>query len=81
MQVQVLYFAVFRERLNASQQLLDVADNATVADLIAILSNQHEVVASMSGHFRVAVNEEFVALERPLQANDVVALIPPVSGG
>src|SRR5262245_51121116 len=81
MQIQVLYFAVFRERLGRSEQTLTLADGATVGDAIAALAEQHAPIAALRDRFRVAVNQDFVGDDRVLRDRDELALIPPVAGG
>ncbi|MBP9085530.1 MAG: molybdopterin converting factor subunit 1 [Kofleriaceae bacterium] len=81
MQVRVLYFAMVRERMGASEQTIVLPANATVATLLDQLAATYDAVATLRGHLRVAVNEEFRELSHPLGNGDVVALIPPVSGG
>lgn len=81
MRIQVLYFAFFRERLGTSEQTLELAAGATVADALAILETQHEVIAAMRGRFRAAVNQEMEDNTCLLHDGDELALIPPVAGG
>ncbi len=81
MRIQVLYFAFFRERLGTGEQVLEIADGATVADALAALGEEHEVIAAMQGRFRAAVNQEMVANDCKLCDGDEMALIPPVAGG
>ena len=81
MQIQVLYFAVFRERLGKSEQALELAAGATVADALAALGAEHAAIAQLRGRFRVAVNQDFVDDDHVLNAGDELALIPPVAGG
>lgn len=81
MQVSVLYFAVFRERLGRSDETLELADGATVADAIAALAAKHAPIAQLRGRFRVAVNQDFVDDAHVLHDKDELALIPPVAGG
>src|SRR6266542_3628977 len=81
MQLQVLYFAVFRERLGTSEEHLELADGATVADAIAALGARHPPIAHLRGRFRVAVNQDFVDDTHVLHDRDELALIPPVAGG
>jgi molybdopterin synthase catalytic subunit len=81
MQIQVLYFAVFRERLGKDGESLELPDGARVADAIAALASVHASIAQLRGRFRVAVNQEFATDDTPLRAGDELALIPPVAGG
>lgn len=81
MQIQVLYFAVFRERLRTSAETLELADKATIADAVAALAERHPPIAALRGRFRVARNQEFAADDEVLCEGDELALIPPVAGG
>ena len=81
MQVRVLYFAVFRERLRRDEEDLELADGATVAQAIDTLAARHDAVGQLRGRFRVAVNQDFVDDDHVLKAGDELALIPPVAGG
>jgi MoaE-MoaD fusion protein len=81
MQIQVLYFAVFRERLGTSAEKIELAAPATIADAIDALAARHAPIAALRGRFRVAKNQEFAAEEEPLTDGDELALIPPVAGG
>lgn len=81
MRIQVLYFAVFRERLGMEGEVLEVADGATVGDAIAALEARHEVVATLRGHYRVALNQSMTDAGAALTDGDELVLIPPVAGG
>ena len=81
MRITVLYFAVFRERLNRDDEPLELAAGSCVRDAIETLAGRHPAIAALRGKFRVAVNEEFADDDRALLDGDEVALIPPVAGG
>lgn len=81
MQIQVLYFAVFRERLGKDAELLEVPAGATVAVAVAVLSERYPAIAALRGRFRVAHNQTFAGDEQALADGDELALIPPVAGG
>lgn len=81
MRIDVLYFAVFREKLGRDGEPLELADGATVRDAIAALAERHEPIARLRGKFRVAVNQEFSDDDHVLADRDELALIPPVAGG
>lgn len=81
MRIQVLYFAVFRERLGRDEEALELAAGARVRDAIDALAAMHAPIASLRGRFRVAVNQDFAGEDRALHDGDELALIPPVAGG
>ena len=81
MRINVLYFAVFRERLGRDSEPLELADGATVADAIAALEARHPLVATLRGRFRIAVNQDMVEPGAALAEGDELVLIPPVAGG
>ena len=81
MKVQVLYFAVVRERLKRDSETLDLPDRATAAQLLDELARRHPALTALRSALKLAINEELAPLESRLAEGDVVALIPPVAGG
>ena len=81
MQIQVRYFAVFRERLGREGEPLELPEGATVGAALAALEARHEVVRALRGRFQTAVNQEMVKAEARLAEGDELVLIPPVAGG
>ena len=80
--VSVLYFAVLRDLAGTSEEHIDLAQpTSSVAALLEALEQKHDALRGRLGAVRVAINEEFVESSNPLHSGDVVALIPPVSGG
>jgi molybdopterin synthase catalytic subunit len=80
-QVEVLFFAVLRERARRERQTVELPASATVAALFEQLSVELPFLAGLKGRLQVAVNRQIVPLSHALAAGDEVALIPPVSGG
>ena len=83
MKLRVLYFARLRERFGLGEETLDFA-GATAADLVAQLQARggawaEELAAGRA--FRVAVNQDIVALDAALPDHAEVAIFPPVTGG
>jgi molybdopterin synthase sulfur carrier subunit len=81
--VRVLYFARLRERFGMAEESLELA-GAHAADLVAHLQARGGVWAeelSANRPFRVAVNQDIVALDAVLPDNAEVAIFPPVTGG
>jgi molybdopterin converting factor subunit 1 len=81
MQIQILFFASYRDLVGTGEMALRVPGGITVSGLV-------EEIRAMGGGFSelpaipvVAVNQEYAPEERILEDGDVVALIPPVAGG
>ncbi len=81
MEIQVRYFAVFRERLRCDGETLRISDGADVATAVTALCERHPAIAALRGRFQTAVNQEMVPADTRLSDGDELALIPPVAGG
>lgn len=88
MQVRVLFFGQLKDILQRDSQMLDMADGATVADLVGRcreVASLHRQAIPPGGDIwkslAVAVNHEYAGLTDSLKDGDEIALLPPVSGG
>ena len=80
--VSVLYFAALRDLAGTGEERVSLPTLPTsVAALLTVLEGRHGALAGRLASVRVAVDEEFTELSRQLSGGEVVALIPPVSGG
>lgn len=80
--VRVLYFAVVRDLVGVGEETLSLGgDVRTLRALAAHLEALHPALRGRLGPVRFARNERFARLDDPLEPGDVVALVPPVSGG
>jgi molybdopterin converting factor subunit 1 len=80
--IELLYFAALRERMGTGSERIELPDGVDdVGRLVAFLEASRPALRGVLGGVRFAVGDEFVGRERKLAAGDVVALIPPVSGG
>ena len=77
--VKVLYFAEVKEILNMSNEYIDILEPKTVKEIRQLLNQYHPEL--MDKKFQIAVNEEFTKEDGIVQPDDIIALIPPVSGG
>lgn len=77
--VRLRYFASIRETLGRRDDVLEVPEGSTVADIWQRLVSGHPALRAQ--RFRPAVNEEYVDAHTVLAAGDEVVFIPPVSGG
>lgn len=81
MQIQVRYFAVFRERLGRESETIELPAGARVGAALELLASRHDAVRALRGRFQIAVNQEMVRDDAPLADGDELVLIPPVAGG
>lgn len=81
--MQILYFAWVRERIGLPREDFET-NAATVADLVAELREREERYAlafSDMDAIRVALDQELVELDAPLNGVKEVAFFPPMTGG
>ncbi|KMN45003.1 molybdopterin converting factor subunit 1 [Bacillus sp. LK2] len=76
--IDVLLFANLQEEASKLTLQID-CENITVAEVKDILIKKYSVV--ISNEIMVAINEEYANEDDIIQTGDVVAIIPPVSGG
>ena len=81
MKIEVLFFAVLRERARRERETIELPAPATAQQLLDLLVLKHPALAGITGRVQVAINRQMVALSQNLADGDEVALIPPVSGG
>lgn len=77
----VRLFAAARERAKQAQIDVTVPSGCTAQQVLDAVVARVPSMASLVPHLRVAVNQEFVALNFVVPAGAEVALIPPVAGG
>lgn len=82
MRVQALFFAVTRDLAGVADATVDVPGDApTVTDFVRAIEAAYPGLAGRMGSVRIARNERFASLDVALAEGDVLALVPPVSGG
>ena len=80
MNLHILLFGIASELININALPIEIQTNSTVSDLKKLLVTKHPPLEKMSS-YAIAVNEAYASNETVLKENDVVAIIPPVSGG
>jgi molybdopterin converting factor subunit 1 len=81
MRINVRFFASLRERLKKSEEVREVPAGATVGTVWELLKQEHPELAAVEKSMAFAVAQEYVDKDHPLQDNNELAFIPPVSGG
>ena len=81
MDVRVLLFAGLREAAGAREVCVQAPEGASVADVRERLADAYPALRRLLANAGIAVNEEYTDAATRLRPGDIVALIPPVSGG
>jgi molybdopterin synthase catalytic subunit/molybdopterin converting factor small subunit len=81
MKITVRAFAAYREAIGQKEVTLDVPTGTTPVRVWTLLAERFPAIRRLPAPSRFAVDDDFVDGGRPLEAGDVLALIPPVSGG
>ena len=83
--MKLLYFAWLRTKIGCGEEELEPpVEVATVEDLLRWLEGRGQGYADALARLdlvRVAVNQEFAAMDSAVGPDDEVALFPPVTGG
>jgi len=82
--IQLVFLARLRERFGVAREAFPLASAVTVADVLAALrarGGAFEAELAPGRAFRVAVNQDVVAIDHPVRAGDELAIFPPVTGG
>src|SRR5918995_2882042 len=80
MDVTVRCFALLRD-LAVDRCVLPLADGATILDAWAQLAARYPAIIPHQPYVRAAREGRYAAWETRLEEGDVVAFLPPVSGG
>ena len=79
--VRVLFFGPLQDGAGVADAEFVIAGGATLADLIQRVQDEFPSVVRFGDSLRFAVNQKYAAGDESLSNGDVVAMLPPVSGG
>ncbi len=79
--IRIKLFAVYQEVIGPQELQLQVPVGTTVAQVLEQLIQQYPSLGRWRSQTRFGINQEFVGGETPVQAEDEVVFVPPVSGG
>jgi len=80
MKIKLLLFGITTDLLKTSSLTFEVSKNCSVKKLKNNLSAKYPQLKNINS-YAIAVNECYANDNLVLKENDVVAIIPPVSGG
>ena len=80
MKIKTLFFGITTDFVGASQLQIDIDENTSIKDFKIVLKNSYTQLENINS-YAIAVNEEYATDDIELKESDVVAIIPPVSGG
>jgi molybdopterin converting factor subunit 1 len=80
MQIKILFFGIVRDITNKNTFDIDIDSSMNIEQFVSLLQDKFTGFPDITS-FTIAVNEEYVEKDFVLKAKDVVAIIPPVSGG
>mgnify|MGYP001078149814 CR=1 FL=1 len=80
MKLQLLFFGIVSDVLETSSLEIELANKCTIQHLKTLLVAIYPVLKNLDS-YAFAVNEVYATDTTVLKEKDVVAIIPPVSGG
>jgi len=80
MKVKVLYFSQVKDKIGKNEEEIKF-EGKTLKDLVDVLVNKYPDIKDILKRSMFAVNESYETMDYNLQDNDMIAIIPPVSGG
>jgi molybdopterin synthase sulfur carrier subunit len=82
--MKIVYFALLRERLGLSEEVVDLPPEArTVADVITFLAARDEIYKDVfsSGLARAALDKQHAKPDASIEGAKEIAFFPPMTGG
>jgi sulfur-carrier protein len=81
LRVHVLFFGRVRELTAIAEEPVEIAGGATLDDLFNLYVARFPQLAAFRSSLVASRNQEFAAWDSTLAENDIIAFLPPVSGG
>jgi molybdopterin converting factor small subunit len=81
MEISVHFYSYFKDLTGCGEIVLQIPEQATIADLLQNLFTVFPKLAQMKKSMLVAVGVDYQPQTYVLKAGDDVSLFPPVQGG
>lgn len=80
MKTTLLLFGIATDLIGSSSLAIELPNTMTVSSFKEFLTKEFPDFKKMSS-YAVAINESYATDETYIKENDIIAIIPPVSGG
>ena len=80
MNIKTLFFGITADLVQNSELQISVDENSSIVDFKLMLKDKFPQLENLNS-YAIAVNEEYAEGALILKNGDIVAIIPPVSGG
>jgi len=80
MNLKVLLFGISKDLLGTTSLVFSISPNTTVLEFKTQLQKEYPQLSEINS-YAIAINESYATNEIVLKENDLIAIIPPVSGG
>jgi molybdopterin converting factor subunit 1 len=80
MNIKTLFFGITADLIGATERDLLLSDSISIGAFKTVLKEKYPQLKNIDS-YAIAVNEAYAEDAQLLKGNDVVAVIPPVSGG
>lgn len=80
MRVKIQYYASIRELVGTPSEEVSLEEGTRIIDLLKEVIEAHKPLRGLK-RILIAVNGEYVEMDKVLRDGDLVAIFPPVSGG
>ena len=85
MKITLLYFASYKEQTGIKEEIIifdpPPGPNVILSDILDIVCKKYPNIKTPKNKIVAAINEEYQSHEHKIKHGDIIALIPPVSGG
>ncbi|WP_435413971.1 MoaD/ThiS family protein [Polaribacter aestuariivivens] len=80
MKIQTLFFGITSDLVETNDLEITIPENSSINDFKVLLKKKYPKLENINS-YAIAVNETYAEGNLILKEGDVVAIIPPVSGG
>ena len=80
MNLTILLFGISTDLIGEKSIFFSVSPSTTVSEFKILIQEKYPQLSQINS-YAIAINESYASNETVLKENDMVAVIPPVSGG